>query len=75
MVKALQLAHELDYHRAYEAAFELRRLHEVNLNLIKALRDLVEFERGHDYHHDRVGALHAADMALNKALGDDEWPL
>ena len=43
--------------------------------LINALRGLVEFERGHDYHHDRVGALYAADMALNRALGNQVWPL
>lgn len=43
--------------------------------LINALQGLVAFERGHDYHHDRVGALHAADMALNSALGNQEWPL
>ena len=43
--------------------------------LINALQGLVEFERGHDYHHDRVGALYTADMALNRALGDEAWPL
>ena len=43
--------------------------------LINALQKLVEFERGHDYHRDRVGALHAADMALNRALGNQVWPL
>ena len=44
-------------------------------DLIRALRGLVEHERGHDFHRDRVGALYAADAALNKALGDEEWPL
>ena len=43
--------------------------------LISALQGLVAFERGHDYHHDRVGALYKADMALNRALGDEAWPL
>ena len=43
--------------------------------LINALQKLVEFERGHDYHHDRVGALYTADMALNRALGDEAWPI
>ena len=43
--------------------------------LINALQKLVEFERGHDYHHDRVGALYTADMALNRALGNQVWPL
>lgn len=44
-------------------------------DLIKALRGLIEYELGHDFHSDRVGALYAADMALNKALGDEAWPL
>lgn len=44
-------------------------------SLINALQKLVEFERGHDYHRDRVGALHAADMALNRAFGNQVWPL
>jgi len=43
--------------------------------LINALQGLVAFERGHDYHHDRVGALYKADMALNRALGNEAWPL
>ena len=43
--------------------------------LINALQGLVAFERGHDYHHDRVGALYTADVALNRALGDEAWPL
>lgn len=43
--------------------------------LINALQGLVAFERGHDYHRDSVGALHMADMALNRALGDEEWPI
>ena len=43
--------------------------------LINALQGLVAFERGHDYHHDRVGALYTADVALNRALGNEAWPL
>lgn len=57
------------------AAAQIRRLQDDRDALLKALQGLVAFERGHDYHSDRVGALHAADVALNKALGDDEWPL
>ena len=40
MVKAIQLAFELEYHRAYEAAAELRRLHEINQELQQALKAL-----------------------------------
>ena len=57
------------------AAAQIRRLQDDRDVLIKALQGLVAFERGHDYHRDRVGALYAADMALNKALGDEAWPL
>lgn len=39
-----------------------------------ALQRLVEYERGIDYHHDRPGVLHEADMALNNAMGD-AWPI
>ena len=44
-------------------------------SLINALQRMVQHERGQDQHSDRVGALHAADMALNRALGDKEWPI
>ena len=44
-------------------------------SLINALQRMVRHERGQDQHSDRVGALHAADMALNRALGDEEWPI
>lgn len=38
MVKAIKLAFELEYHRAYEAAAELRRLHEINQELLEVLK-------------------------------------
>ena len=43
--------------------------------LINALQRMVRHERGQDQHSDRVGALYTADMALNRALGDEEWPI
>lgn len=57
------------------AAAQIRRLQDERDALLCALVKLVGYERGHDYHHDRVGALHSADVALNKALGDEQWPL
>ena len=57
------------------AADQIRRLQGERSALLCALVKLVQYERGHDYHHDRVGALHAADMALNQALGDEAWPI
>ena len=44
-------------------------------SLINALQRMVRHERGQDQHSDRVGALYMADMALNRALGDEEWPI
>lgn len=44
-------------------------------DLRRALQRMVEYERGQDRNLDRVGALYAADVALNKALGDAEWPM
>lgn len=44
-------------------------------SLINALQRMVRNERGQDQHSDRMGALHAADMALNRALGNEEWPI
>lgn len=73
--EAIKAAAEPQYWRACEVAHELRKPRSEREELINALQGLVEFERGHDYHHDRVGALHAADMALNRALGDEAWPL
>lgn len=43
--------------------------------LINALQRMVRHERGQDQHSDRVGALYMADMALNRALGGEEWPI
>lgn len=57
------------------AAAQIRRLQDERAALICALVKLVEYERGQDFHGDRVGALHAAGVALNKALGDEEWPI
>ena len=56
------------------AAAQIRRLQEERCALLCALVRLVEYERGHGHHHDRVGTLQAADSALNKAMGD-AWPI
>ena len=73
--EAIKAAAEPQYWRACESAHVSRKSRSEREELINALRGLVEFERGHDYHHDRVGALYAADMALNRALGNQVWPL
>lgn len=52
MVKAIKLAFELEYHRAYEAAAELRRLHEINQELQQALKALQHSLDYEDLLHD-----------------------
>lgn len=44
-------------------------------DLINALQRMVRHERGQDQHSDRVGSLYTAEMALNRALGNQVWPL
>lgn len=73
--EAIKAAAEPKYWRAHESAHELREPHSEREELINALQRMVRHERGQDQHSDRVGALYMADMALNKALGDEAWPL
>lgn len=65
-LETLRLADEFDATKSYlgsKAAAELRRLHEVNAELVKALMNIAQST-------DDCWQRHLANTALNKAEGD-----
>jgi hypothetical protein len=70
--EALRLADELDktrdiQARAWDAAKELRRLHEVNAELVEALKDILSWEE-----NEEMTWYPKARAALAKATGGEQ---
>ena len=75
---ALQLADVFEIEGDYRTAAELRRLHEVNAELLGALKEMVEWYAARDANDQIRPALnqnpeiHEAMQALSKATGEQQ---